>query len=143
MKNNLFFYLKQKLFLISFKEQMIEKEGKENEEIMEINDSDDIENAKKAEIISIKDIEEDENNFITKKDAKNDDEKTELLKEREGEIKSKEGLKNFLGGLLELIEKDGNERKTIDEIYEIYQKNEFITKSHIREPINKCLLKLK
>ena len=128
---------------------MMEKEEKENEKMMEINDFNDIENTKESEIININSLEEakegegDENNFnITKKDDKDDDdEKKELIKEREGEIKSKDGLKNFLGSLLELIEKDGNEQKTIDEIYEIYQKNEFITKSHIREPINKCLLK--
>ena len=127
----------------------MEKEEKENEKMMEINDFNDIENTKESEIININSLEEakegegDENNFnITKKDDKDDDdEKKELIKEREGEIKSKDGLKNFLGSLLELIEKDGNEQKTIDEIYEIYQKNEFITKSHIREPINKCLLK--
>ena len=57
------------------------------------------------------------------------------------EFDEREHLINVLTDLTDELKNNKNKTKFIDKIYEIYLDNQFITKSHIKDNINSCILK--
>ena len=71
----------------------------------------------------------------------NGDEYLRLASENEIDLKEKKNLSTIFKELDSLLNEHENIPKSINEVYEIYLENEFITKSHIREKVGNCLLK--
>ena len=71
----------------------------------------------------------------------NGDEYLRLASENEIALNEKKNLTTIFKELDSLLNEHENVPKSINEVYEIYLENEFITKSHIREKVGNCLLK--
>jgi len=74
-------------------------------------------------------------------DYNKDDENTRLRKESERQIRTKNELIEVLEEVTNYLKKNENIPRSISEIYDIYLENEFISKSHIKNKVNDCLLK--
>ena len=92
-------------------------------------------NKRKEKMESINEVQEEEESSSTSINIASSDE-GELTKKKEKEV-----LVKFLDDLKTKLNSKENEEKTFDEIYEDYLDSEFITKSHIKEKIDKYCLK--
>ena len=89
---------------------------------------------------------EEENNKNEINNQKNsdnniDDENEELIKENKRKLGIKKDLIEVLQEVTNYLNKDENIPKSISEIYDIFIDNDFITKSHLKDKVNDCLLK--
>ena len=84
-----------------------------------------------------------ENAINNQKDNNNniDDENEELIKENKRQSGIKKDLIEVLQEVTNYLNKDENIPKSISEIYDIFIDNDFMTKSHLKEKVNECLLK--
>ena len=110
---------------------------KENEENFENKILDKIEEVEEAEIQSVKIIEEKKKDEYDRYAFVNSEEYIRFNLE----LQAKNDLVNTLENLAAKLKEENNKKKNINEIYEIYLKNEFISKSHIRKNISKKILK--
>ena len=121
----------------------MENEKKE-EDLNLINDLNEIEEVKNNEIENEinKDEKVDEDLLISNdNDYDKDDENVRLIKESERQLQAKRDLIEVFDEIASYLNKNENIPRSITEIYDIYIDNEFITKSHIRNVVNECLLK--
>ena len=84
-----------------------------------------------------------ENAINNQKDNNNniDDENEELIKENKRQSGIKKDLIEVLQEVTNYLNKDENIPKNISEIYDIFIDNDFMTKSHLKDKVNDCLLK--
>ena len=87
--------------------------------------------------------ENNENEINNQKNSDNniDDENEELIKENKRKLGIKKDLIEVLQEVTNYLNKDENIPKSISEIYDIFIDNDFITKSHLKDKVNDCLLK--
>ena len=136
-------------------EKKEEREDNNIAEIKEFNDMEEVKEAgfeKKDTLIDVEEqkiIEEQKNiEYIMKLNKENDNQLNEaeqyvrLASESEIELEEKDNLINVLDELKDLLDKGDNRPKSINEVYEIYLENEVITKSHIKDKISELLLKI-
>ena len=118
----------------------------EFDKIKGLEDIEEVEEVPTKNEINIEDIEIKENSINSKNtdnyiQADDGDEYARLASESEVDLEEKKNLTTVFKDLEYLLNKHDNIPKSINEVYEIYLENEFITKSHIKKKTGQCFLK--
>ena len=128
----------------------MENENEEDKEFDKIKGLEVIEEVEEVPIENKNTIEikEDKENLINSSNNEIDyippedgEEYARLASESELDLEEKKHLTTIFKELEFLLNKHENIPKSINEVYEIYLENEFITKSHIKKKVGGCFLK--